>query len=55
MANKLLAMAGFLLFALSPSFVDWQQSPELRHQFILYYIIAFILVFAGLDGWARGS
>jgi hypothetical protein len=51
MANKLLAMAGFLLFALSPSFIDWEQSPERRSQFILYYLFAGILVYAGLDGW----
>jgi len=51
MANKLLAIAGFIVLGLSPSFLDWKQSPEYRHLFILYYVIAVVLIFAGLDGW----
>ena len=48
-------MVGFIALGLSPSFIDWKQSPEYRHQFIIYYIVAFILVFAGLDGWSKES
>jgi len=51
MANKLLAMAGFVALGLSPSFIDWKQSPEYRHLFILYYVVAVAFIFAGLDGW----
>lgn len=44
----LLALAGLLLLGLSPSFIDWQQSPELRYQFIAYYVVAMVLVYYGL-------
>ncbi len=49
--SKLAAIIGFLVLALSPSFVDWQQSPELRSQIIIYYIIGITLIIVGLDGW----
>jgi hypothetical protein len=51
--GKLLAVAGFLVFALSPSFVDFQQSPELRWQIGLYYLVGVVLVWQGLDSWAK--
>jgi hypothetical protein len=51
--GKFLAIVGFLVFALSPSFVDFQQSPELRWQIGLYYLVGVILVWQGLDGWAK--
>jgi hypothetical protein len=35
--KKLLALGGFLVLGLSPSFVDWQQSPDKRKQIILFY------------------
>jgi hypothetical protein len=50
MTNKLLAVAGFLVLALSPSFLDWQQSPEKRWQFLLYYTVGIGLVWTGFDG-----
>lgn len=53
MASKLTAIAGFLVLALSPSFVDYQQSPDKRWQILVYYSIAVPLIFFGLDGWAR--
>jgi hypothetical protein len=44
-------MAGLLVLGLSPSFVDWQQSPELRPQMYMYYGVAFLLIAFGLwDG-----
>jgi len=53
MTNKLLALCGFLLFALSPSFIDYQQSPELRWQFAVFYFVAIVLVWQGVDGWIK--
>ena len=53
MGSKLLAIVGFLVFALSPSFVDFQQSPELRWQIGLYYLVGVVLIWQGLDGWAK--
>lgn len=49
--QKFLALLGFLVLGLSPSFIDWQQSPELRPQIYWYYGIALLLLYAGLiDG-----
>ena len=42
------AMAGFVILGLSPSFVDWQQSPEKRHQMIAFYGIGLTLIYLGL-------
>ena len=44
-------MLGLLALGLSPSFVDWQQSPELRGQVIAYYGVGLALIAFGLwDG-----
>lgn len=49
--GKLSLMAGILIAGLSPSFIDWEQSPELRNQMYAWYIVVFILVAFGLwDG-----
>jgi hypothetical protein len=53
--DKFVAIAGLLILGLSPSFVDWQQSPELRPQILIYYLIGITLVFLGLDGWIGGD
>jgi len=53
MAYRLIAILGFVALALSPSFLDWEQSPEMRWQFLIYYGIAIPLVFIGLDGWVK--
>lgn len=53
MGGKAIAVLGFLVFALSPSFMDWQQSPEKRHQFVIYYAVGSLLVWFGLDTWAK--
>lgn len=50
---KLVAILGFLALGLSPSFVDWQQSPEKRPQFLAYYGVALALIWLGLDFWER--
>ena len=54
MIYKLIAIVGFIILAASPSFVDWQQSPEYRPQIAGYYGMAALLIAFGLDGW-RGS
>lgn len=42
---------GIIVAGLSPSFVDWQQSPEYRTQVIAWYAVAISLVLFGLwDG-----
>ena len=49
--GKIALAAGVMIAGLSPSFVDWQQSPELRPQMYLYYGVALVLVAFGLwDG-----
>ena len=49
--GKLSVMVGLLVLGLSPSFIDWQQSPEKRWQIYVYYGVAMSLIAAGLwDG-----
>ena len=49
--GKLSIMAGIVVMGLSPSFIDWKQSPELRTQMYVYYGAALLLVAIGLwDG-----
>jgi len=45
---RLTLALGFLALGLSPSFIDWEQSPELRPQFVAYYAIALLLIYDGL-------
>jgi hypothetical protein len=47
-SRKLAALAGFIVFGLSPSFVDWQQSPEKRKQMVLFYGAGISLFYYGL-------
>lgn len=42
------AMAGFVVMGLSPSFVDWEQSPDKRKQMYIFYGVAFVLIYIGL-------
>lgn len=55
MTGKLLTMAGFLVMSLSPSFVDWEQSPDLRWQIAAYYAVGLTLLWFGLDGLVRSN
>lgn len=49
--GKVSLMAGLLVLGLSPSFIDWQQSPDLRVQIYAYYGVALLLIAVGLwDG-----
>jgi len=43
-----MAMAGFFVLGLSPSFVDWQQSPDKRKQIVVFYTIGGVLFYKGL-------
>ncbi len=45
--RKAMALAGFMILGLSPSFVDWEQSPEKRWQVIAYYAAALPLIYFG--------
>ena len=51
-ARTVSAMAGFLVLGLSPSFLDWKQSPDKksRQQFFLYYGVALLLIWFGIQG-----
>ena len=44
------ALAGFVILGLSPSFLDWHQSPERRGQFVAFYAVGLALVYVGLVG-----
>jgi hypothetical protein len=46
--RKIAALAGFIVLGLSPSFVDWQQSPEKRGQILGFYGIGLGLVWYGI-------
>lgn len=47
MKRNVAAIAGFVVLGLSPSFVDWQQSPRLRGQIVAYYAVAVALLVYG--------
>lgn len=42
------AMGGFIVLGLSPSFVDWEQSPDKRKQMYIFYAIGLTLIYIGL-------
>jgi hypothetical protein len=46
--RKAAALAGFVVLGLSPSFVDWQQSPGKRSQIVGYYLVALVLIWYGV-------
>jgi hypothetical protein len=49
--GKVSLMAGLLVLGLSPSFIDWQQAPDMRAQIYAYYGVALLLIAVGLwDG-----
>lgn len=49
-ARQLAAIAGFVTLGLSPSFIDWQQSPDRHTEIVIYYAIAIGLIYVGLYG-----
>lgn len=48
MNRRYLALAGFVVLGLSPSFVDFEQSPEKRGQMALFYAVGLALVWYGI-------
>lgn len=40
-------LVGFVVLGLSPSYVDWQQSPEKRKQMVAFYALAVTLIYFG--------
>lgn len=42
------ALLGFVVLGLSPSFIDWQQSPEKRGQIVMFYSVGAALLYLGL-------
>ena len=42
------ALAGFVILGLSPSFMDWSQSPDKRGQFVTFYAVAIALIYWGV-------
>ena len=46
--KKALAIIGFVILGLSPSFVDWQQSPKERPKMIAFYAVGIGLIYVGL-------
>lgn len=46
--RELSALAGFVVLGLSPSFVDWQEEPAKRKQMIGFYVVAVVLIYAGV-------
>jgi hypothetical protein len=46
--RKAAALAGFIVLGLSPSFLDWQQSPEERLKIVGFYAVGLILIYLGL-------
>jgi len=48
--SPLVALFGFLVLGMSPSFIDWEESPDKRGQIVVYYIVALLLIYVGLFG-----
>lgn len=46
--RTLAALTGFVVLGLSPSFVDWQESPEKRTQMIGFYAVGVLLIYLGV-------
>ena len=53
--RKASALGGFVVLGLSPSFVDWQQSPEKRWQILLFYGIGLLVVHGLIGNTAKVS
>ena len=47
-AKTVAGMAGFIALGLSPSYVDWQQSPGKRKPIIVFYVIGLLLIWFGV-------
>jgi hypothetical protein len=47
-AKKATALIGFIILGLSPSFVDWQQSPKERPRIVAFYAVGLACVYYGI-------
>lgn len=45
--QKMAALAAFIIMGASPSFIDWEQSPEKRKQVIGFYAVSVGLFWYG--------
>jgi hypothetical protein len=45
--REVTALAGFVALGLSPSFLDWKQSPEERPKIVGFYVAAVVLIYLG--------
>jgi hypothetical protein len=46
--RRLAAVGGFIVLGLSPSFVDWQETPSKRPQMVAFYLVGILLIWYGL-------
>lgn len=46
--RKFAALGGFILLGATPSFLDWEQSPDKHGQIIGFYAVAITLFWYGL-------
>jgi hypothetical protein len=46
-SQKWAALAAFIIMGASPSFIDWEQSPEKRRQVIGFYAVSISLFWYG--------
>lgn len=46
--KKAAALIGFIALGLSPSFVDWNQSPDKRKEMIAFYLVGLSLIYFGV-------
>lgn len=46
--KKATALIGFVVLGLSPSFVDWQESPAKRRSMVAFYAVGLALIYYGL-------
>ena len=51
--GKVGLMIGLIVLGLSPSFIDWEQSPDKRWQMYLFYGVGLTLIAFGL--WDGGG
>jgi hypothetical protein len=47
-SRKIAALVGFVVMGASPSFIDWNQSPDKRKQMLVFYAVGLALVYYGL-------
>lgn len=47
-ARTVSGLAGFVVLGLSPSFVDWQQSPNERGKILAFYGVGLALIWLGV-------